>query len=134
MVLSLAVSVGITRDSQITLSVSSSGSISLHKSATAPFQSSSFQRASGFEYKMPAINEIDHHFLSNSVPFTIWLVDVSFPYHFFTQTSPRYDQHPNGNLLGVCCKRSKNVATQFSSYPGVLHVMSLNMDMKMILP
>ena len=54
------------------------------------------------------------------------------PYHFFSQPSPRYDQHPCGNLLA-------NVATftefafQFSSLPGVLHIMSSHMDMKMTL-
>ena len=26
---------------------------------------------------MPALSEIDHHVLSNSIPITIWLVDVS---------------------------------------------------------
>ena len=55
------------------------------------------------------------------------------PYHFFSQPSPRYDQHPNGNLLAYVATYTE-FATQCSSFPEVLYIMSLYMDMKMIRP
>ena len=53
--------------------------------------------------------------------------------HHFSQPSPSYDQHPIGNLLAYVAK-CKEFAIQFSSLPGVLQIMSLYIDMKMILP
>ena len=99
-------------------------------STTFTFQFSSSQRAGGLKYRMPAFSEIDHD-LSNSVPFTIWHVDVSSIPHF-SQPSPRCDQHPDGKLLAYVAT-FKEFATQSFSFTGVHHLMSLNMDMKMIL-
>ena len=43
-------------------------------STTFTFQFSSSQEAGGLKSWMPALSEIDHHDLGNSVPFTMWLV------------------------------------------------------------
>ena len=77
---------------------------------------SSLWRTGGLKCRMPAFSEDDHHDSCKSIPFTIWLVDVSST-PLFSQPSPRYDQHPNGNLL--CCNNQRIRYTIFS-FHGVL--------------
>ena len=81
---------------------------------------------------MSAVSEFDHHQFSDSVPFSSWTIDVSrIP--LFSDPSPRNDQRPAGNL---CANKVTSVALAMHSRSWSVdhHMMSLNIDMKIIRP
>ena len=78
---------------------------------------------------MSAFSEFDHHQFSDFVPFSLWSVE----YHFISDPGPKNDQRPAGNLFA---KKDTSVALAIHScsLSVVHHVMSLNIDMKIICP
>ena len=82
---------------------------------------------------MSAFTEFDHHRFSDSVPFSLWSVNISIEYHFFSDPSPRNDQRPGGNLFANV-DTSVALALHYCSFSVDPHEMSLNIDMKMIRP
>ena len=75
---------------------------------------------------MSAFSESDHHRFSDSAPFFLWSVK-KVEYHFFSDTSPKNDQRPGGNLFANIDKCGISI-----SLCSDLHKMSLNIDMKII--
>ena len=72
-------------------------------STTFTFSILLFPKGCGMEHRMPAFSEIDHHDLCNSVPFTIWLVDVSSRPLFLTTKSQKWPTSLR-EIGGVCRK------------------------------
>ena len=56
------------------------------------------------------------------------------PHRFFSDPGPRKDQWPRGNLSAYSLSIVSELFTHNSSFPSASHTMSLNIDMKMILP
>ena len=81
---------------------------------------------------MSAFSEFDHHQFSDSIPFSSWYF-LSVEYHFVSDPSPGNDQRPAGNLFA---NRDTSVALAIHSVLLSLfpHMMSLNIDMKIIRP
>ena len=72
---------------------------------------------------MSAFSEFDHHHFSDSIPFS----------HFVSDPSPVNDQCPAGHLFANR-DTSVKLAIHSVSLSLLLHMMSLNIDMKVIRP
>ena len=99
---------------------------------TFTFQFSSFQWAGGLKYGMTAFSEINRHDFVNSVSFTIWLSDMSSIPLCPTNRSPKCPES-KWKPFGACCNIQR-IRLQLFSSPFSHHAMSLNVDMKTILP
>ena len=81
---------------------------------------------------MSACSEFDHRQFRDSVPFSLCFVNVSrIP--FFSDPGPRNDQRPAGNLFPNK-DTSVALALHSRSFSADPHMMSLNIDMKIIRP
>ena len=63
------------------------------------FEISSFQSTGSTECGMSTFTEVDHHVLSDTIPFGL---HVWVPYHFFSDPGPRNEQCPCAYLLVFC--------------------------------
>ena len=102
-------------------------------STTFTFQFSSFQRTGDLKFWICPLSTKLIIMISATPFHSPFGLLTWVPYHYFSQPSPRYHQHPNRNLSAYVATLIE-FATQFSSFPGVHHTMSLNMVMNMILP